>query len=63
LIGASPDVGAAHVGAALPVSPQDARAAATTKDNDAVRRYVLWAALLLAVGALGTMAWRLALKS
>lgn len=63
LIGASPDVVAAHVGAALPVSPQDARTAATTKDNDAVRRYVLWAALLLAVGALGTMAWRLALKS
>jgi Protein of unknown function (DUF3999) len=63
LIGASPDVVAARVGAALPVSAQDVQAAATTKDNDAVRRYVLWAALLLAVGALGTMAWRLALKS
>lgn len=63
MIGASPDVVAARVGAALPVSAQDVQAAATTKDNDAVRRYVLWAALLLAVGALGTMAWRLALKS
>jgi hypothetical protein len=38
------------------VAPQDVQAATNTKDTDAVRRYVLWAALLLAVGSLGTMA-------
>jgi hypothetical protein len=58
LITAGSAIGSAHVGRALPVSPQAAPVAAA--DPDARRRYVLWAALLVAVGALGTMAWRLA---
>jgi hypothetical protein len=32
------------------------------KDLDAKRRYLLWAALLLAVGSLGAIAWRLAVR-
>ncbi|CAN0624849.1 conserved exported protein of unknown function [Burkholderia multivorans] len=60
LIGAGTAISSARVGHALPVSPQEARAAAATEDADATRRHVLWAALVVAVGALGTIAWRLA---
>ncbi|WP_179401359.1 DUF3999 domain-containing protein [Burkholderia guangdongensis] len=56
LIGATSVVGSARVGDALP-SPAAPPAAG---DPDAKRRYVLWAALLVAVGVLGTIAWRLA---
>jgi hypothetical protein len=59
LVGATSAVAAASIGMALPVAEQDARAAASTRDADAMRRYVLWAALLLAVGTLGVLAWRL----
>ncbi|KDB06076.1 Protein of unknown function DUF3999 [Burkholderia sp. lig30] len=59
LIGAGTAISSARVGHALPVSPQEARAAAATEDADATRRHVLWAALVVAVGALGTIAWRL----
>jgi hypothetical protein len=47
----------ARVGAALPVAAVAPVAAA---DPDARRRYVLWGALVVAVGVLGTIAWRLA---
>ena len=43
----------------LPVG-QEADAQSSGKDPDAMRRYMLWAALLLAVGSLGAIAWRLA---
>ncbi|CAN0628305.1 conserved exported protein of unknown function [Burkholderia multivorans] len=59
LIGAGTAISSAHIGHALPVSPQEARAAATTDDADATRRHVLWTALVVAVGTLGTIAWRL----
>ncbi|EGD06479.1 hypothetical protein B1M_01172 [Burkholderia sp. TJI49] len=39
--------------AAPPPAPVDV-------DTDAKRRYVLWGALVAAVGVLGTIAWRLA---
>jgi hypothetical protein len=59
LVGAASVVAAATVGDALPVAAQDARGANAPEDADAMRRYVLWAALLLAVGTLGLLAWRL----
>lgn len=59
LIGAASAVASATIGKALPMAAQDARPAASTEDADAMRRYVLWAALLLAVGTLGLLAWRL----
>lgn len=59
VVGAASAVAAATVGNALPVTAQDARAATTSEDADAMRRTVLWAALLLAVGTLGVLAWRL----
>ncbi|VWB66555.1 membrane protein [Burkholderia lata] len=57
LVGMAPEVRPARVGAALPVS---AVAPAPAVDTDAPRRYVLWGALVVAVGVLGTIAWRLA---
>ncbi|HDR8861859.1 TPA: DUF3999 domain-containing protein, partial [Burkholderia territorii] len=57
LVGMAPEVRPARVGAALPVSAAPAEAAT---DHDAIRRYVLWGALVVAVGVLGTIAWRLA---
>ncbi|AOR70961.1 hypothetical protein BBJ41_25995 [Burkholderia stabilis] len=57
LVGMAPEVRPARVGAALPVS---ATAAPAAVDTDAPRRYVLWGALVVAVGVLGTIAWRLA---
>jgi hypothetical protein len=59
LMGASVVPATARLGEAL--SPeQAARAQSASKDPDAMRRYLLWAALLLAVGSLGAIAWRLA---
>jgi len=57
MIGATSNLATARVGAALSVPPPEPPV--VTKDTDAKRRYILWGALLLAVGALGTMAWRL----
>ena len=59
VIDESSSTASARVGAALPALPQDAPAPPAA-DRDAKRRYVLWAALILAVGSLGAMAWRLA---
>lgn len=58
LVGMAPEVRPARVGAALPVSATPPEAAVA--DTDATRRYVLWGALVVAVGVLGTIAWRLA---
>jgi hypothetical protein len=55
LLGATPEIRPARLGAALPVAPAVAAA-----DPDARRRYMLWGALLVAVCALGGVAWRLA---
>ncbi len=60
LMGASAVVATARLGEALSDSAQDADARAASRDRDARRRYLLWAALLLAVGSLGAIAWRLA---
>ncbi|RQS55540.1 DUF3999 domain-containing protein [Burkholderia sp. Bp8986] len=57
LVGMAPEVRPARVGAALPASAVPPGPAA---DTDAARRYVLWGALVVAVGVLGTIAWRLA---
>jgi hypothetical protein len=60
LMGSTSDVAAAHIGQRLP-QPK-APPAATSQDggaSGASQRYVLWGALLLAVGVLGVMAWRL----
>jgi hypothetical protein len=59
LMGASSVAVMARVGEELPVGPE-ADAQLSGKDPDAMRRYMLWAALLLAVGSLGAIAWRLA---
>ena len=59
LMGASSVVVAARLGEALPVG-SDADSQLADKDSDARRRYMLWVALLLAVGSLGAIAWRLA---
>ncbi|RKT99954.1 DUF3999 domain-containing protein [Burkholderia sp. Nafp2/4-1b] len=56
LVGMAPEVRPARVGAALPASAVPVESA----DTDATRRYVLWGALVVAVGVLGTIAWRLA---
>ncbi|CAB3780436.1 DUF3999 domain-containing protein [Paraburkholderia caffeinilytica] len=58
LMGASSVAAAARLGEELPAG-QEADAQ-WSKDPDAMRRYMLWAALLLAVGSLGAIAWRLA---
>ncbi|MDR8398728.1 DUF3999 domain-containing protein [Paraburkholderia sp. USG1] len=59
LMGASAVAATARLGDAL--SPaQAASAQAASHGQDATRRYWLWAALLLAVGSLGAIAWRLA---
>ena len=60
LMGASAVVASARLGEALGDSTEDANARAAGKDPNAKRRYLLWAALLLAVGSLGAIAWRLA---
>ncbi|CAD9220363.1 hypothetical protein BCEN4_1670007 [Burkholderia cenocepacia] len=57
LVGMAPEVRPARVGAALPAS---AVAPAAATDADAGRRYVLWGALVVAVGVLGAIAWRVA---
>jgi hypothetical protein len=59
LMGASSVAVTARLGEALPVG-QEAGAQLPGNDPDAMRRYILWAALLLAVGSLGAIAWRLA---
>ncbi|MFM0071224.1 DUF3999 domain-containing protein [Paraburkholderia sediminicola] len=59
LMGASSVAVAARLGEELPVG-QETDAQSSGKDPDAMRRYMLWAALLLAVGSLGAIAWRLA---
>lgn len=59
LMGASAVPATARLGDALSAA-QAASAQATSHDPDAARRYGLWAALLLAVGSLGAIAWRLA---
>ena len=58
LMGASAVPATARVGDAL--SPEQAAKAQSAGDPDARRRYLLWAALLLAVGSLAAIAWRLA---
>lgn len=58
LVGMAPEVRPARVGAALPVAAPPP--APVDVDTDAKRRYVLWGALVAAVGVLGTIAWRLA---
>ncbi|MGU7774845.1 DUF3999 domain-containing protein [Burkholderia sp. MR1-5-21] len=59
LIGTSTEIRPARVGDALPVAPPAASPPAAV-DTDAPRRYVLWASLVIAVGALASIAWRLA---
>ncbi|MBN3792911.1 DUF3999 domain-containing protein, partial [Burkholderia sp. Ac-20353] len=59
LIGASTEIRPARVGEAQPVTPQAASTHGAA-DTDAMRRYVLWASLVIAVGALGSIAWRVA---
>ncbi|WP_025599587.1 DUF3999 domain-containing protein [Burkholderia sp. WSM2230] len=57
LMGASSVIATARVGEPLALA-QNADAPLST-NPDAFRRYVLWAALLLAVGSLAAIAWRL----
>jgi hypothetical protein len=57
LVGMAPEVRPARVGAALPASAVPPE---WSTDTEATRRYVLWGALVVAVGVLGTIAWRLA---
>ena len=59
MISAASNIATARVGAALSVSPPAADPTPAKNDTDSKRRYILWGALLLAVGVLGTMAWRL----
>jgi hypothetical protein len=59
LMGASSVAVAARLGEALPVE-QVGGAQLQGNDPEATPRYLLWAALLLAVGSLGAIAWRLA---
>jgi hypothetical protein len=58
LMDASSAIATARVGEPLALAP-NANAPSPAK-ADAYRRYVLWAALLLAVGSLAAIAWRLA---
>ncbi|HYS64412.1 MAG TPA: DUF3999 domain-containing protein [Paraburkholderia sp.] len=58
LMGASSVAATARLGDALSAWQGDAQSVG--KDPDASRRYLLWAALLLGVGSLGAIAWRLA---
>ncbi|CAM2185393.1 DUF3999 domain-containing protein [Burkholderia latens] len=57
LVGMAPEVRPARVGDALPASPMQPD---LLNDADATRRYVLWGALVVAVGVLGTIALRVA---
>jgi hypothetical protein len=56
LVGASPAVAMARVGAQLPALPARESVVAA---RAALRRFVLWSALVFAVGVLATIAWRL----
>ncbi|WP_133648878.1 DUF3999 domain-containing protein [Paraburkholderia flava] len=58
VIGKTANIATARIGGAL--APLPPAAAAPVDDHDATRRYVLWAALVLAVGSLAAIAWRLA---
>lgn len=55
-VGGPAQIAVARLGGALPAA---SKAEPPPQDRDATRRYVLWAALLAAVAALGFMAWRL----
>lgn len=57
IVNSGAEIGKAQLGKPLPPLPVDT---ATKEDPDAKRRYILWGALLLAVAALGVMAWHLA---
>lgn len=57
IVNSGAEIGKAQMGKPLPPLPADT---ATKEDPDATRRYILWGALLLAVAALGAMAWHLA---
>jgi hypothetical protein len=61
-MGASAVPATARLGDALSAE-QAASAQAASHNPDAMRRYLLWAALLLAVGSLGAIAWRLARRA
>lgn len=50
----------ARVGSMLPMPLHEASESSAVKDADSTRRYVLWVALLVAVGVLGGIAWKLA---
>lgn len=60
IVGDDVVVGAATVGGGLPVSAEDAFAARADSDAGTSRKYVLWGSLVLAVGALAGLAWRVA---
>lgn len=62
LMGASAVPATARVGDPLSAA-QAASAQAASRAPDATRRYLLWAALLLAVGSLAALAWRLARRA
>ncbi|WP_454825422.1 DUF3999 domain-containing protein [Paraburkholderia xenovorans] len=62
LIGASAVAATARLGEALSAE-QAASAQAASRGPEAMRRYWLWAALLLAIGSLGAIAWRLARRA
>ncbi|CAB3782422.1 hypothetical protein LMG28614_01450 [Paraburkholderia ultramafica] len=59
LMGASSVAATARLGDVLSVA-REASTGSAGSDPDASRRYLLWAALVLAVGSLGAIAWRLA---
>ena len=60
VVGEPGAIGKAQLGAQLPLWASDKVSDDAPTDVDAKRRYVLWAALVVAVGVLGLMAWRLA---
>lgn len=62
LVGNASGIGTAKIGHALAVPPDEVREA-TASTEDSPRRYVLWGALVLAVGVLAAMVWRLARQS
>lgn len=59
LAGASSVAATARLGDPLSIA-REASTGSAGNDPDALRRYLLWAALLLAVGSLGAIAWRFA---
>lgn len=62
MAGASVVAATARLGDPLSAE-QAASARAASRGTDAMRRYWLWAALLLAAGSLGAVAWRLARRA